>query len=105
MPLHFPAAKGPARVCVMAQWLDAKTPYDMQANNSRNMDAVRFGKTVTPTIKVAKPSPNPVQALRTRVGATPAAMKRSDNSPATVVAAAVTKYASEPREPICCIEK
>src|ERR1035441_2680552 len=104
-PLHFPAARGPARVCVIAQWLDEKMPYDIHASSSRIIDAVRLGRTVTPIMMVAKPSPKPVQVLRTRVGATPAAIARSDNHPAAMVATADTTYAKDPIEAISLIEK
>src|SRR5260370_36013880 len=104
-PVHLPAANGPASVCVMAQWLDAKTPYEAQANNSRIRDAVWLGIAVTPRMMVAKPRPNPVQVFRTRLGAAPAAMARSDSQPAAVVAAAVTRYARDPSEAISRIQK
>src|ERR1035437_3725539 len=104
-PDHLPAARGPAMVWVMAQWLEANTPYDMQPSIRKTMDATGLETHATARIIVAPPNPPPVQVLRTRVGVTPAAMKRSDSHPAIVVAVAVAKYAREPMVAITFIEK
>jgi len=78
-------------VCVMAQWLDANTPYDMHPSMRKTMDATGLETQATATITVAPPNPAPVQVLRTRVGVAPAAMKRSESHPVMVVEVAVTR--------------
>ena len=83
-------------VCAMAQWLEANTPYEIQANIRQAMDAVDPFTIVTVTIDVARLSPVITQNLRTLVGVAPLAMVRSASAPVMMVAMPVTRKARAP---------
>src|SRR5450759_3281994 len=88
-PDHLPAASGPAIVWVIAQWLDAKMPYEKQASIRNAIEATVPGIITTNRITVENVSPVIVHVFRTLVGEIPAAIKRSEIHPANVVDTAV----------------
>src|SRR5512133_459955 len=88
-----PAARGPARVCVIAQWLDVKVPNAMHANMRSAIDAVESRTATTGRMVVEPSSPATTIVLRTRVGVPPAAIQRSEIQPAQSVAPAIAKNA------------
>src|SRR6476646_10758488 len=106
MPVHFPAARGPASVCVMAQRFDVNNPRNAQDKVISATDRVVFRTSAAGSMAAPQRSnPPTTKDLRTRVGFFPAAIRRSDVQPETSDDAAMAKSGIEPSRAIALMEK
>src|SRR6266566_2922824 len=96
IPVHLPAASGPANVWVIAQTFDVKMPNDAH-EAIRNPDANLVSATsAAGSINPAhNNSPVTAKVLRTRVGVPPRAIQRSEAHPPASDAKAIPQNGSE----------
>src|SRR5262245_12122456 len=80
-PVHFPAAAGPARVCVIAQWLDENKPEAIYPKMSKIIERVRLETMAAGKISIEPTRPDSTIVLRTNVGEAPRAIHRSEIQP------------------------
>src|ERR1700680_198003 len=105
-PVHLPAARGPAIVCVIAQRCEGKTPAPAQVTK-RKSAASRQSEVNATTARHEHEliaSPVAVKVFRTRVGLPPPAIHRSETHPEISADTARMPYAAPPMVPIFCIE-
>ena len=103
IPVHLPAASGPANVCVMAHTFEVKMPNDTH-EAIRNPDENQESATsAAGSINPAHiNSPVTAKVLRTRVGVPPRAIQRSEAHPPASDATAIPQNGNEPSTAICC---
>src|SRR6266571_4085521 len=76
IPVHLPAASGPASVWVMAQTLEVNMPSDTQEQMRNPIDNDWFATSAAGSINAAhNSSPVTANVLRTRVAAPPRAIQ------------------------------
>src|SRR4051812_18907699 len=106
MPAHFPAAVGPANVCVTAQTLDVKMPRESEEAISHTRDVVGLSTRTAGTMKTAQRSrPATRKALRTTVGEAPARTHRPEAHPPAMEVTAIPQKGSDPNTAIALVEK
>src|ERR1700733_3784340 len=98
IPVHEPAANGPANVCVIAHTLDVKKPNAEQltTNSAAETCGVRTtaaGSRVTQQSSI----PPATNVLRTLVTPPPAAIHRSDHHPPIIDVAAIAQNGNDPK--------
>src|SRR5271168_4549495 len=81
MPVHLPAAAGPARVCVIAQWFDAYIPNATYATLRSATQRLRSETIAAGTMMVESRSPPATKVFRTRVGVPPRLIHVSEAHP------------------------
>ena len=104
-PVQRPAASGPASVCVMAQWLDEKSPNAMYAAISKAMETRRSGARTAGNMSVASTIPLTTKLLRTVVADAPRVIQRSDAQPPSSDALALAANGSDASTAIIFIER
>src|SRR6266446_9612940 len=99
-PVHLPAARGPASVCVITHTFDVFNPYAALAIN-RNATA-RSGPAIAQAASKTPPTncPVPIIVFRTNVALHPAAIHRSEAAPEITDTNAISRYASAPIFPM-----
>src|SRR5580704_8079704 len=82
-PVHFPAAEGPASVCVIAQRFEVQSPAPAHVRKRKSV-ASRSSNAKATTAKQKtelSASPSEVKVLRTRVGVPPRSIQKSEMLP------------------------
>src|SRR2546425_688767 len=105
MPVQLPAARGPARVWVIAHTLEVNNPRAEQLTTSSMTESLGL-RTTAAGSNVTQQSRSPLvtQVLRTRVTEAPRPMSRSESQPPSTDVAAIAQNGREPNTAMLCIE-
>src|SRR5437660_5901961 len=97
IPVHFPAAAVPARVCVIAQWLELNRPRQKQAA-LRSQSASVWSLTIAAgmRMKANRARPPITKVLRTSVGVAPESIQRSEAKPPKTAPVAIDRKGIDP---------
>ena len=106
-PVHLPAARGPASVCVMAQRFEVHSPAPAQVKKEKSV-ASRESNAKAATAKqktVSQRQAERSEGLAHTSRSAPRAIQKSEIQPEIKAESARMRYAAPPIPPIFCMEK
>ena len=97
IPVHFPAAAVPAKVCVTAQWLELNRPRQKLAilmSHSATVGSLTIA--AGSSMMANSVSPPMTNVLRTSVGVAPESIQRSEANPPITAPVATDQNGNDP---------